>query len=84
MTRALMPRLKMPWWAAVGVPIAAYAIRSAVRGSLKPDLPQDAIVLAVLLAVLLLAALYRPAAQRGHDDLGAEVDDEHHAEGGGG
>ena len=81
MTRALMPRLRMPLWVAVGIPAATYTIRSIVRRSFRPDLPEDAFVLAVLLVVLLAAALYGSAAQRRRDELGAEVNGEDGGEG---
>jgi len=70
---ALWPRLRIPLWAAVAVPIAAYAVRSITRDSARPDLPMDVIVLACWLLVLLLAARYGSAAQRRHDDLDAET-----------
>lgn len=70
---ALRPHLRMPLWAAVALPAAAYLARSALRGSLRPDLPQDAVVLAVLLVALGFAARYGSAAQRRHDELESEV-----------
>ena len=70
---ALWPRLRIPLWAAILIPVAAYSVRSIVRGSLQPDLPMDAIVLGAWLLVLLVAALYGGAAQRRHDDLDAET-----------
>ena len=70
---ALWPRLRIPLWAAILMPVAAYSVRSIVRGSLQPDLPMDAIVLGAWLLVLLVAALYGGAAQRRHDDLDAET-----------
>lgn len=81
MTPALMPRMRIPLWAAIGVPVAAYAVRSAVRGSMAPDLPADAIVLGSLIAVLLLSALHRSPAQRCHDELTGEMDNRHGHEG---
>ena len=80
MTRALMPRLRMPLWVAVGVPIATYTIRSGVRGSFSPDLPEDALVFAALLVGLLAAVFYGSAAQHRRDELGAEVNDKHASE----
>jgi len=70
---ALWPRLRIPLWAAILMPVAAYSVRSIVRGSLQPDLPMDAIVLGAWLLVLLVAALYGGAAQRRHDNLDAET-----------
>ena len=34
----LMPRLRMPLWAAVAIPAAAYAVRSLLRGNALPEL----------------------------------------------
>lgn len=68
-----MPRLRIPLWAAVSIPAAAYAIRSMVRGSLTPDLPEDAVVAAILVALLALAALRRRTAHERGDELSAEV-----------
>lgn len=68
-----MPRLRIPLWAAVSIPAAAYAIRSMVRGSLTPDLPGDAIVATILVALLSLAALRRRTAHEGGDELRAEM-----------
>lgn len=77
----LMPRLRMPLWAAVAIPTAAYAVRSLLRGSIAPDMPGDAVVLVSLGIVLALAARYRSAAQRGDEDLSDEMQGGHDAEG---
>lgn len=70
----LMPRLRMPLWAAAAVPVAAYALRSLLRGSLRPDMPGDAVVLGALAFALALAALYRaPSSQSPDDDLSEDV-----------
>jgi hypothetical protein len=68
-----MPRLRIPLWAAVSIPAAAYAIRSMVRGSFTPDLPEDAIVAAILVALLSLAALRRRTAHERGDELRAKM-----------
>lgn len=81
MTRALMPRLKMPLWAAIGIPVAAYAVRSLIRGSAAPDLPADAVVFGALAAVLLLAAFAGSAAQERHDQLPGQMHEDDSAEG---
>lgn len=69
----LMPRLRIPLWAAVAIPAAAYAIRSLLRGSMAPDLPGDAMMLASLVIVLVLASRYGSTAKRSNDDLPDEV-----------
>lgn len=73
----LRPRLKLPLWAAVAIPAAAYLIRAAMRGTLRPDLPGDAVVVGALLLVLLLAAI----SKRRGDEPNGELNDEHAAEG---
>ncbi len=77
----MIPRLRIPLWAAVAIPIAAYVLRSALRGSAAPDLPGDAIVFGILFGVLLLGRIVRAATDECSDDLGPEVHDEHDAEG---
>jgi len=68
-----MPRLRIPLWAAVAIPAAAYAIRSIVRGSFALDLPEDAVVGVVLVALLVLATLRSHTAHEGGDRLSAKV-----------
>jgi hypothetical protein len=68
-----MPRLRIPLWAAVAIPAAAYTIRSIVRGSLALDLPEDAVVAVVLVALLSLAALRRRTSHERGDDLPPEM-----------
>lgn len=70
-----MPRMRIPLWAAVAIPAAAYAIRSLARGSIAPDLPADAVVLASLAVVLVLASRYASAAHHGGGDLPGQVDE---------
>jgi hypothetical protein len=77
----LLPRLRIPLWAAVAIPAAAYAVRSVFRGSASPDLPGDAVVFAALVIALGLAARYGSAAVRRRDDLNAQVDDHDDSEG---
>ena len=77
----LMPRLRMPLWAAVVIPAAAYAVRSLVRGSATPDLPADALAFGALALVLGLAALYRASAHGSRDELTEQVDGRDDAEG---
>lgn len=72
-----MPRLRIPLWAAVGIPAAAYAIRSLARGSAMPDLPEDVVVFGVLVMVLLIASRYGTAAQQRREKLAGHV---HHGD----
>lgn len=78
----LQPRLKMPLWAAVAIPAAAYVVRSAVRGTVAPDLPADAIVFGALVLLLVLAASAGTAARRSDGRPHEELDHEHRSEGG--
>lgn len=77
----LQPRLKMPLWAAVAIPAAAYLLRSAVRGTLRPDLPADAIALGALVVMVLLATTLGSSAHRRDEDAGEELDHQHRGEG---
>lgn len=81
---ALWPRLRMPLWVAVVIPIAAYAVRSVLRGNGRPDMPTDAIVLLCWLLVLLLAARYGSTAQRRQEELEDEARERDAEEGNGG
>ena len=63
------PRVRLPLWAALALPAAAYVVRSVARGfDFAPDLPIDAIVLALLAVVVGAAAWIR----RGNDRHEAE------------
>lgn len=70
---ALRPHVRMPLWAAVAIPAAAYLLRSALRASLRPDLPEDGVVLVVLVVALAFATRYGSAAQRRKGELEREV-----------
>ncbi len=72
----LRPQIRIPLWAAVAIPIAAYAWRSFSRGSARLDMPGDAIVLGALVFVLSLAALYGSAAQRRRNELPDKMHDQ--------
>ena len=76
---ALHPNIRMPLWAAVAIPAAAYLVRSVARGlDFKPDLPSDAVVFG-LLAVLIFAvwaARHSRTANESHDPLPQEMKDE--------
>lgn len=70
-----MPRMRIPLWAAVAIPAAAYAARSLLRGRATPDLA-DVVVFGALLVILLLAARFGSAAHARRDDLPGEMKDE--------
>ncbi len=77
----LRPTIRIPLWAAVGLPAAAYVWRSANRGW---DFRFDAtdVLLGILLLVLVgLTAVARrindgSGSQRGDDDLSSQMNDE--------
>jgi hypothetical protein len=72
--------MRVPVWAAVAIPAAAYVIRSVARGfDFRPDLPLDALVYAML-GLLILAVVVARRSERadaGDDDLAQQVGDEH-------
>ena len=72
--------MRIPLWAAVAIPAAAYAVRSLLRGYATPDLA-DVVLLTALLVVLLLAARFGSAAHARRDDLSDEMQDENDSEG---
>lgn len=75
----LRPDIRIPIWAAAGVPAAAYVLRSMLRGwDFRPDLPQDALVTVLLIALIAVASWNR-SASRTHersDHLAAEMNRE--------
>ena len=59
----LHPKIRMPLWLAVALPLAAYLFRSAMRGfDFRPDMPIDLVVLAMYAFVLAIAIVSRRAA----------------------
>lgn len=79
----LRPSLKMPLWAAVGLPAAAYVLRGILRGMyFAPDLPADAVVIGVWILVIAVAAAVRTSStNHGGDELTDDMDDERGTEG---
>ena len=76
------PQVRMPLWAAVAVPAAAYCIRSIARGfDFSPDLPDDVLVFGMLAVLLLAVAIARRSnsAYLRNEELTNEVDGENHA-----
>lgn len=71
---SLRPRLRIPLWAALAIPGAAYIARSLIirGGDLRPDLPDDAIIFGSLLLVVLLVWRVRTQAAQESDDSAAE------------
>lgn len=74
----IRPRIRLPLWAAVVLPAAAYVARSVIRGGdFRPDLPGDAIVYGLLGLVIVAVGLARARAADGVDDkLTRQVDEE--------
>jgi len=69
----LRHRLRLPLWAAVAIPAAAYLLRAVAWGTLAPQLPQDAIVFGALAIVLVLAATMGTTAYRRRSDSDNEL-----------
>lgn len=64
------PRIRLPLWAALVIPGAAYIARAYfVRGGdLSPDLPGDAVVALVVVAAVVLVGLARREARNSNSD----------------
>ncbi len=75
---ALHPRTRLPLWAALVLPAAAYLYRSMSRGfDFRPDMPYDAIALAAFAIVFgAVAWSRRTAAQERHEQPTDEQDGE--------
>jgi len=70
----LRPHIRMPLWAAVALPAAAYVIRSLLRGGdFRPDLPWDLIAFGLLAIVILAVAVAR--SRTSHDGDGGLTDE---------
>ncbi|MDF1542555.1 MAG: hypothetical protein RQ731_00525 [Anaerosomatales bacterium] len=79
----IRPSFRLPLWAAVALPAAAYVLRSLIRGGdFAPDLPGDAIAYGLLALVVLAVWLARTrSADSVDDELPGEVDEEHDSPG---
>lgn len=79
----LRPSVKLPLWAAVGLPAAAYIARGIIRGMyFAPDLPVDLVVAGLWLFVVIIAVVVRSATTNsGEDHLASEMDDADSEEG---
>lgn len=74
------PKSRLPLWAALAIPAAAYLYRSISRGfDFRPDVPSDIIVFAVFAVGLGAIAWSRRTLANERDDKTA---DEDHDEGG--
>lgn len=76
----IRPRFKLPLWAALAIPGAAYVLRSLVlrRGDFALDMPQDVIAAAVLAVGVATAALVRARysdAEQDPDAIETDVDE---------
>lgn len=76
MTRTMTRRPRIPLWAAVGIPAAAYVLRSIIRGSFALDIPGDLVVAGAFSALLLVAVLARATSHGSGDELPAQMDDD--------
>ncbi|MBS3974886.1 MAG: hypothetical protein KGZ89_08485 [Actinobacteria bacterium] len=67
----LRPKIKIPLWAAVAIPAAAYLIRSIGRGfDFSPDIPEDIIAAVVFVIALVIVGAFR---HRAHSHQGDET-----------
>ncbi len=65
----IRPSFRIPIWAVLALPAAAYLVRSLIRGDFTPQLPDDAIVLVVVVGAAAMGAYLRAQAARdGVDD----------------
>lgn len=60
------PRFRLPVWAALIIPAAAYIVRGLIvrGGDMRPDLPSDAVVGAAIVLVVALVAFVRSRDER--------------------
>jgi hypothetical protein len=67
----MRPRLRIPLWAALLVPSAAYVVRSVIvrGGDFTVDIPGDIVAFVVLLAAVLAAAWVRRAYAETPEDV---------------
>jgi len=75
----LRPKIKIPLWAAVAIPAAAYLIRSIGRGfDFRPDIPDDIIAMAVFVIALVIVGVFRRRARsdQSDDTASSEIDQE--------
>jgi hypothetical protein len=74
----IRPSIKLPLWAAVALPAAAYVVRSLIRGSFALDLPLDLVAYALLAFVVIAVGIGRARLAHEPDDEGADqIDDDH-------
>lgn len=73
---ALHPKFRLPLWAVLLLPAAAYVYRSVSRGNdFRPDLPSDAIALAVFAIGLAAVAWSHRTASKERDEQAANEED---------
>lgn len=75
------PRIRLPLWLAIVLPLAAYAYRSIVQrgGDWRPDLPLDVILIAMLVLLIAGVGWMRAAsAKYPHDEAPEEEEREDH------
>lgn len=80
----LRPKIKIPLWAAVAIPAAAYLIRSIGRGfDFRPDIPDDIIAAIVFVIALVIVGVFRRRARsdQSDDTASGEMQQEDHRSG---
>jgi len=71
----LRPSWRIPLWAALAIPAAAWVLRAWVVGDWRLDLPRDGIALGILIAAVLATRFIRAWAASPVDDGVAEEGD---------
>lgn len=76
----IRPNIRIPLWAAVALPAAAYVVRSLMRGGdFRPDLPSDALAYFLLALVVVAVGIARSRTNLAHqveESLAEEMDSE--------
>ena len=79
---ALHPRVRMPLWVAVALPLAAYVYRSFTRGwEFGLDVPTDVVALVLYVAALVLVLVARRTVATGESERTLEGEDDPEGDG---
>ncbi len=71
----IRPNIRLPLWAAVALPAAAYVVRSLIQGSFALELPLDLVAYGLLAFVIIAVGIGRARlAHEIEDERAYEVD----------